>query len=273
MDVEKAKAGYRSPDCTDYPDLAGYSRDEIYDGCMGGGALYLAAQMVRTMDLKEGDIVLDLGCGRGATCIFLAKEFGVRVVAVDLWISATSLAAKFSKNGYRDRILPLNLDVTDCLPFAEAYFDAIFCMNSLSFYGGSVEFLHHLLKHVKRGGQICAGMETFDDEFSPGAFSNPPPVFDYSLPPPHDTVNVWEDDFSKMHSPPWWKKLFEESGLLEIVHCRELEDATILYEDLVLYQIEHDLDPEDVRRSIAQLEYGRENRPIKSLFVVTARKL
>ncbi len=273
MDIEKVKIRYRSPECLDYPELAGYTREEIYDGCMGGGALYLAAQMVRTMDLKEGDIVLDLGCGTGTTSIFLAREFGVRVVAVDLWTSATSLAARFSEWGYRDRILPLNLDVTDRLPFADAYFDAIFCMNSLSFYGGSVEFLHHLLKHGKRGGQICVGMETFNQEFSPERFSNPPPVFNYNLPPPHETVNVWEDDFSKMHSPPWWKDLFQRSGILEVEHCRELEDAAILYEDLVLYQIEHDLDPEDVRRSIAQLEHGRENRPYKTLFVLTARKL
>lgn len=273
MDIEIVKARYRSPDCIDYPELAGYAREEIYDGCMGGGALYLAAQMTRTMDLKEGDIVLDLGCGLGMTSIFLAREFGVRVVAVDLWTSATSLAARFSKRAYRDRILPLNLDVTDRLPFADAYFDAIFCMNSLSFYGGSVGFLHHLLKHVKRGGQICVGMETFNQEFSPEGFSSPPPVFDYNLPSPHETVNVWEDDFSKMHSPPWWKHLFEKSGILEVEHCRELEDAAILYEDLVLYQIEHDLEPEDVRRSVAQLEYGRENRPYKTLFVLTARKL
>jgi hypothetical protein len=35
--------------------------------------------------------------------------------------------------------MPLNLDITQPLPFAEGYFDAVFCMNSLSFYGGSTE--------------------------------------------------------------------------------------------------------------------------------------
>jgi SAM-dependent methyltransferase len=273
VDIEEARLTFRSPDRDQYPELAGYTRDEIYEDCMGGGALYLAARMARTMDLKEGDIVLDLGCGKGATSIYLARHFGVKVVAVDLWISATFLHEKFTERGYRDRVLPLNLDITERLPFAEGYFDAIFCMNSLSFYGGSVEFLRHLLKHVKKGGQICVGMETLNEEFSPQALADPPAVYNYNLPPPDEAVNVWEGDFSKMHSPPWWEKLFRDSGLVQVQHCSELEDAIVLYEDLVLYNLEHNLEPEDVRRSIAQLEYGRQSRPYKTMFILTARRL
>jgi SAM-dependent methyltransferase len=273
IDAQQVTATYRSPNRADYPELHGYTRDEIYEGCMGGGALYLAAKMVKTMNLKPGDIVLDLGCGKGTTSIFLARHFGIRVIAVDLWISATFLADKFAEKGYRDHILPLNLDVTERLPFAEAYFDAIFCMNSLSFYGGSIEFLQHLLKHLKPGGQFCVGMETLSEEFSPEAYANPPAVYNYALPPPDDDMNVWEGDFSKMHSPLWWKKLFEESGLMKVLHCRELDDAVILYEDLVCYQIEHNLEPEDVKHSIAQIEWGRRNSPYKTQFVITGQKL
>lgn len=273
MRIERARATYRGPNRDDYPELAGYTRDEIYEDCMGGGALYLAAKMARTMDLREGNVVLDLGCGKGATSIFLAKHFGVRVFAVDWWIPATFLHTRFTQAGHRDRIIPLNMDVREHLPFAEGYFDAIFCMNSLSFYGGSVEFLHHLLKHLKQGGQFSVGMETLNEEFPPEAHASPPSVFNYNLPPPDGGVNVWEDDFAKMHSPSWWEKLFRDSGLLEILHCAVLEDATILYEDLVLYQIEHNLDLEDVKHSIDQLEWGRKNRPYKSLFIITAKRL
>jgi SAM-dependent methyltransferase len=273
MDIKEVTATYRSPNPDDYPELAGYTRDEIYEDCMGGGALYLAAQMVRTMDMQPGDIVLDLGCGKGTTSIFLAEQFGVKVVALDLWISATFLGTKFAGRGHRDRILSLNLDATEQLPFAEEYFDAIYCMNSLSFYGGSVPFLGHLLKHLKRGRIFCAGMETLNEEFAPEAYAHPPAVYNYSLPPPNEGTNVWEDDFSKMHSPPWWANLFRESGLVEVLHCHELEDALVLYEDLVLYQIARDPETEDIQRSIAQLEYGRHHRPYKTLFVITARKL
>jgi hypothetical protein len=47
----------------------------------------------------------------------------------------------------------------------------------------------------------------------------------------------------------------------------------VLYEDLVKFQIEHDLDPADVEVSIRQIEYGRSHRPAKTLFVLAAQKL
>ncbi len=43
---------------------------------MAPGGLYLAACMTRFMNLKTGDIVLDIGCGRGDSAIFLAERFG-----------------------------------------------------------------------------------------------------------------------------------------------------------------------------------------------------
>jgi SAM-dependent methyltransferase len=271
-DWRRLATSYRSPNRADYPELCGYTRDEIYEDCLGGGVLYLAARMARSMRLSPGDIVLDLGCGKGTTSIFLARQLGARVIALDLWTDATFLDRKFSARGYRDRIVPLQLDVTERLPFADEYFNAIFCMNSLNFYGGSVEFLQHLLKHLRRGGQFVVGMETLNAEFSPEERRNPPSVFNYNLPPPNEHVNVWEGDFSKMHSPPWWEKLFQESVLLDVECCHELEDAEVLYEDLVKYQIEHDLDPEDVEISIQQIEYGRTHRPAKTLFVLAAVK-
>ena len=273
MDIAEAIATFRSPDRAAYPELAEYTRDEIYQDCIGGGALYLAARMVRTMSLKPGDIVMDLGCGRGETSIFLARHFGVKVLAVDLWTSATALHDKFSARSYGDRIVPLNLDITGRLPFADAYFDAIFCMNSFSFYGGSHDFLRHLLKHLKKDGQLCIGSEVLSDEFTPEQLANPPYVYSFRLPPPNEQVDVFEDDFKRQHTPAWWRQLFERSGLLAVLDCHELEDADVLYEDLTLFEHEHGIDPFDVEILLQQIEWCRQNRPRKSLFTITARKI
>ncbi len=271
-EISETIASFRSPDRSRYPELEDYARDEMYEDFLGGGGLYLAARMVRAMHLRAGDMVLDLGCGRGRTAVFLAKHFGVRVMAVDLDTSATFLNQKLAASGCRDQVVPLQLDVTKQLPFAEDYFDAVFSMNSFSFYGGNVDFLHHLLIHLKAGGQLCIGSEVLTDEFTEEQLRDPPPVYAFTLPPPNDHVNVFEGDFLHQHTPGWWRQLFETSGLLQVDYCQELEDADVLYEELVRYEHERNIDAFDVEMCIKQIAWGRTNRPRKSLFVLAAHK-
>jgi SAM-dependent methyltransferase len=271
-EIEKTLAVFTRPDRTNYPELAGYSDDECYEGFFGGGGLYLAVQMVRTLRLKPGDLVLDLGCGKGATSIFLAKHYGVHVVALDLWTSAEFLTEKFIAKGYSEHISAIQMDATQPLPFPENHFEAVFCMNSFNFYGGSVNYLHHLLKHLKPGGQICIGSEVLTSEFTREQIETPPPVYAFKLPPPNESVNVFEDDFLKQHTPNWWKQLFETCELLEVENCRELEDADLIYQELVRYEHQHKTDPFDVQICLDQMEWGRTHQPRKTLFVLTARK-
>jgi len=272
MDRGDMTAQLRSPKREDYPELAGYSRDDIYADSLGCGALYLAVRMVRTMALRPGDIVLDLGCGQGAAAIFLARHVAVQVIAVDLWTPATLLSQRLTARGHRHQVLPLNLDTTRPLPFAQDYFDAIFCLNSLFFFGGSVEVLENLLGHLRPGGRFAVGMEAFNEEFTPAQQRDPPEVYNYRLSPPRDHLDLWEGHYSRMHSPGWWEALFRRTGAVDVLHCHELEDAVILYEDMARYYIERGLHQEDVPWLLAQLAYGRTHRPYPTLFTLTARK-
>jgi SAM-dependent methyltransferase len=233
LDPEQTRlaiAQLKAPDRSRYPELDGYTRDELYEDCQGGGGLYLAVRMARTLQLKPGNIVLDLGCGKGSTSIFLAKHYGVQVIALDLWTSATFLDQKFTARGVRQQIVPLNMDATGPLPFAEGYFDSIFCMNSFNFYGGNIDYLSHLLRHLKPGGQLCIGSEVLTREFTPEEIQNPPYVYAFHLPPPNEGVDVFQGDFIKQHTPGWWRDLFNNSGLLQVEHCEHLDDAALLYE-------------------------------------------
>jgi len=108
LTIEEAKRTFRGPNQADYPELKDCAREDIYRDCYRGGALYLAVRMSRTLRLKPGEIVLDLGCGKGETSIFLARHFGVQVIALDLWTSATDLNCKFAARGYRNQIVPVN---------------------------------------------------------------------------------------------------------------------------------------------------------------------
>ena len=131
-EIQKILTAFRAPDRAEYPELQKYSCADLYRDFFGGGGLYLAIHMTR---LRPGDLVLDLGCGKGSSSIFLARHYGVKVTALDLWTSADFLKRKFFAQGYADHITPIQMDATQPLPFAGNYFDTIFCMNSLNFYG------------------------------------------------------------------------------------------------------------------------------------------
>jgi len=68
------------------PRAAAYPADWVLENQMGPNALWLVEELTAAMDLRPGMRVLDLGCGRALTSVFLAREYGVHVTAADLWI-------------------------------------------------------------------------------------------------------------------------------------------------------------------------------------------
>ena len=98
MNLEKLKKDYPNIDLkelyelfpriamTDYPELSEYSWETCHQDSLGGGALFLASEMAQKMKLEAGMRVLDLGCGRGVSSIFLAKHYDVTVAAADKWV-------------------------------------------------------------------------------------------------------------------------------------------------------------------------------------------
>ena len=269
MNSDQTSASLRRVDRSRYPELRGYTDAEIWHDSMGPGGLYLAVDMSRHMGLRKNDLVLDLGCGRGESSVFLVKHYGVRVIAADLRVEATFLSDKFRRRGCASDVVPLNVDARAPLPFAADYFDAVFCMNSLSFFGGDVESLCRLVSHLKRGGSFCVGGECMSSEFTEEQKRHPPQVYSF-------IDGIWEGDFLKLHSPPWWHELFTSSGVLDVNECKELENGVILHEEkLVAAPPEGYLglsakEAKDIE--LRQILYGRENEPYMTVFVASASR-
>jgi len=82
-----------------------YDKLFLNENMMGPNSMLLLEELIDGLPLKPGMRVLDLGCAKGLTSVFLAKEFGVQVLAVDLWISATDkchcLDREGKKSGYK----------------------------------------------------------------------------------------------------------------------------------------------------------------------------
>lgn len=216
----------RRLDPRDFPEVASYPWDAIYGhgDNMAPGGLYLASRMTRSADLEPGDLVLDIGCGKGDSSLFLARHFGVRVICFDLWTESNSLRKKFDREGYGAEILPLDLDATRKLPFPDDYFDSLFCMQALHSFGGETGVLASLLRLLRPGGRFHVGGTCFDREFVDG-----------KLPPIYSQTDGWDAEYAKYHSPQWWRDRFLATGWVDVLECVELEDGLVMWEDEILH--------------------------------------
>ena len=62
-----------------------YDTPELQKKIMGPNPVKLAEELLEGNQLPERAVVCDLGSGQGLTSVFLAKEYGFTVYAVDLW--------------------------------------------------------------------------------------------------------------------------------------------------------------------------------------------
>jgi len=165
-------------------------------------------EMTRELDVTKEMRVLDLGCGKGLTALFLAKKFGVTVYATDLWISATENYKRIKEWGLEDRIIPIHADATH-LPFADGFFDAVVNVDSFHYYGFAKEYLDtHLAPLLKKGGRILVAVPGLKYEFESGI--------------PEEMQPFYKLEYH-FHSCDWWASLWEASTLVEGIVVKELD--------------------------------------------------
>ena len=92
--------------------------------------MWMAEWLTEALDFRPGMRVLDLGCGRAASSIFLRREFGVQVWATDLWFDVSENALRIRDAGVDDGVFPVHADAR-ALPFGVDFFDAIVSIDSL----------------------------------------------------------------------------------------------------------------------------------------------
>lgn len=84
MDEQQKQEVARAFETT--PELLPFIPELLADLWELGSSLEVIMDVIRPLGLPEGQTrVLDLGCGKGAVSITLAKEFGFRVLGVDLF--------------------------------------------------------------------------------------------------------------------------------------------------------------------------------------------
>ena len=110
--------------------------------------------------------ILDLGCGKGLTSIYLAEKYKNAVIfAVDLWVEATDNYKFFKEQGYENRIIPLNTSAEN-LPFAYNYFDIIVSIDAYHYFGTDKLFFKEKIKpYLKDNGLIFIAVPGMKDDY------------------------------------------------------------------------------------------------------------
>ena len=194
-----------------FPRASRYHPDWIV-ASVGGGAnsLWLTEWLTTALDLRPGMRVLDLGCGRAASSIFLHREFGVQVWAADLWYSASENLQRIRHAGVEGGIVPIHADARS-LPFAADFFDAIVSIDSFFYYGTDDLYLSYLARFVKPGGPIAiAGAGLMQEVDGPI---------------PEHLRDWWTQDVWCLHSAPWWRRHWERTGILNIQLADTMADG------------------------------------------------
>lgn len=195
-----------------FPRVARYNPEWIMSS-VGSGTnwLWLAEWLAEALDLKSGMRVLDLGCGRATSSIFLAREFGLQVWAADLWFDPSENFQRVQDAGVADRVFPLRADAR-ALPFAAEFFDVIVSIDSYVYFGTDDLFLQSLARFMKPGGQLGMAGAGLTREIG-------------GAPPEHLREWAANDGANCLHSAEWWRRHWERSGLVEVERADTMPDG------------------------------------------------
>jgi cyclopropane fatty-acyl-phospholipid synthase-like methyltransferase len=203
-----------------FPRSHTYSLEWIREGGMGSHPLWLAEWLSQALDLRPGMRVLDLGCGKAKSSIFLAREFGVEVWAADLWVSPSEniervrdadLLTAASNGG---RVIPLRANA-HTLPFAANYFDVITAHDCYSYFGTDELYLNYLAQFVKPGGQLGIAGAGLAQEFTDKV--------------PEHLHPIWSNDFYCLHSAEWWRRHWARTGIVTVELADSMPSATEIW--------------------------------------------
>lgn len=196
-----------------------YEFEFIKNLIMGPNPIKLQEELLQNHKIPQGATVMDLGCGKGLTSVFMVKEYGLRTFAVDLWISATENKKFFDKMGLSsDKIIPIHADATN-LPFADEFFDAIVSIDSYNYFGYDEEYLgKKLLPMVKHGGYIYIAIPGMKKDCHHNI--------------PKELLLSWlAEELDFLHDTKYWENIISKTDGIEIVSIHQMESNEECWND------------------------------------------
>jgi len=114
------------------------------------------ARILESLGLKEGDRVLDVGCGIGGSAFYMARKYGVTVHGVDLSSNMISLAQKYQaemEENVKDKVTFELSDITHH-DFQLSSFDVIYSRDAILHIADKNLLFGKFFKWLKPGGKV-----------------------------------------------------------------------------------------------------------------------
>ena len=177
---------------------------------MGPNVLWLTESLCEVLPIEPGVKVLDLGCGKAISSIFIAKEFGARIWATDLWIPAAENQRRVVEADVDDLVTPIHAEA-HTLPFAADFFDVVISLDAYQYFGTDDLYLGYLVDFVKAEGRLGAVMPATTAELGASV--------------PEVLEPFWESEFCCFHSPAWWRTHWAKTGKVSVDHADLVPDG------------------------------------------------
>jgi SAM-dependent methyltransferase len=195
---------------------ARYDQGWMFDNSMGPNPLWLIEWLTRDMTINKEMLVLDMGCGKALTSIFLAKEYECAVFANDLWISPEENLKRVTEAGLEKKVFPIHAEA-HALPYAKDQFDSITSIDAYHYFGTDDTYLPYFVEFLKPGGQIGIVIPGWSKALSSNKTEWP------------KNLNVKE--YVGFHTKEWWESQLNFSDLLEIEISEYLPNAKLIWLD------------------------------------------
>ena len=204
-----------------------YDTPALMAKIMGPNPIKLTEELLRESRVPKGAAVCDLGSGQGLTSVFMAKEYGYKVYAADLWSDPEENRKFFREMGLPDeQIIPVKADAT-ALPFAEAFFDAVVTTDSYNYFGRDPEYLDtKLLPFVKPGGYVYIAIPGMKQDCHDRL--------------PAELLLSWTpEQLDYMHDVAYWTAMVRQCKGAEVIAVDEMESNEEVWADWLKQENEY----------------------------------
>lgn len=204
-----------------------YDESLVRAKIMGPNPLKLNEELLLNHRIPQNAVVMDLGSGQGLTSVFLVKEYGFRVYAVDLWSDPLENRKFFDEmNLSPEQITPVQAEATQ-LPFEKEFFDAVISTDSYNYFGYDPQYLDSsLLPFVKPNGYLYIVIPGMKNDCH------------HSIPP--ELLLSWTpEELDSLHDIEYWLNILKQCHNAEIISVHEMKSNEECWNDWLACENEY----------------------------------